>query len=265
MKKIHTNHPFFIRKKDDWTADGNPFRRVLSVACIAGALVFVGAAAGCASGTADTTQNTSAETEAAGTDTAAATEETVDDTAANAAADDATAANETTDNTAADTAGDSSTAADTAATAEITLDEAKAIALADAGLAETDVTYTAEGQDYDNGVAVYEIDFFTSSTEYDYEIRISDGTIVTKSTEAFRSGQGNASGITASSCIGVDEAKAIVLNHAGLSESDVTMRKAMLEMDDGVMVYEFEFYYGNAEYEYTVNATTGDILEYDRD
>ncbi|MCD8152988.1 MAG: PepSY domain-containing protein [Clostridiales bacterium] len=57
----------------------------------------------------------------------------------------------------------------------------------------------------------------------------------------------------------------IALNKAGLSASDVTFQKAMLERDDGIMVYDIEFYNGYTEYECTINASTGTIIEYDMD
>lgn len=64
--------------------------------------------------------------------------------------------------------------------------------------------------------------------------------------------------------IGRDNALTIALNHAGVSASDVTHYK--IEMDyDYVIVYEIEFYYNNIEYDYEINALTGDIIEYDRD
>ena len=31
------------------------------------------------------------------------------------------------------------------------------------------------------------------------------------------------------------------------------------------LVYELEFYYNNIEYDYEINATTGDIISYDKD
>lgn len=41
--------------------------------------------------------------------------------------------------------------------------------------------------------------------------------------------------------------------------------KAKLENDDGRTVYEIEFYYNTTEYEYKINASTGEILEFDSD
>ena len=64
--------------------------------------------------------------------------------------------------------------------------------------------------------------------------------------------------------IGRDNALNIALNHAGVSEASVTYYE--IEMDyDYVIVYEIEFYYNNVEYDYEINALTGDIIEYDRD
>ncbi len=47
--------------------------------------------------------------------------------------------------------------------------------------------------------------------------------------------------------IGEDAAKAAALEHAGLGESEVTSVKVRLEDDDGRIVYDVEFYSGNAE------------------
>ena len=41
--------------------------------------------------------------------------------------------------------------------------------------------------------------------------------------------------------------------------------KAKLENDDGMVEYDVSFYYNGMEYEYTINAVSGDIMEYDHD
>lgn len=63
----------------------------------------------------------------------------------------------------------------------------------------------------------------------------------------------------------MDKAKSIALNKAGLSASEVTFTKAKLDRDDGVVEYEIEFYKGKTEYEVTINATTGAIIDYEVD
>ena len=62
--------------------------------------------------------------------------------------------------------------------------------------------------------------------------------------------------------IGYDKAKEIALNHAGVT--DVTNYQVEMDYDE-VIVYEIEFRADNAKYEYEINATTGDIMEYDID
>ncbi|MCD8249700.1 MAG: PepSY domain-containing protein [Lachnospiraceae bacterium] len=164
---------------------------------------------------------------------------------------------------------DSSSSGTTTTSGSTTLESAKSIALSDAGVSASDVTFKKAHEDYDDGVAVYDIEFYSSTAEYEYEIRVSDGAIVDKSIEALEivsgssSNAGSSGSADSSSYISVDEAKAIALNRAGLSASDVVFEKAKLEKDDGIMEYEIEFYQGNMEYECTINAITGAIIEYD--
>lgn len=63
----------------------------------------------------------------------------------------------------------------------------------------------------------------------------------------------------------MDKAKSIAVGHAGFSVADVTFSKAKLENDDGYTVYEIEFYKDAVEYDYTVNAATGAVMEFDSD
>lgn len=63
--------------------------------------------------------------------------------------------------------------------------------------------------------------------------------------------------------IGVDKAKSIAVSHAGMAVSDVVFQKAKLENDDGRAEYEIEFYKNGIEYEYTIDAASGEILEFE--
>ena len=60
----------------------------------------------------------------------------------------------------------------------ITIAQAKQIALDHAGLLPDQVFFTKAKEDQDNGVAVYDIEFQQGHMEYEYEIRVSDGTIL---------------------------------------------------------------------------------------
>ncbi|MBQ8514377.1 MAG: PepSY domain-containing protein [Ruminococcus sp.] len=147
--------------------------------------------------------------------------------------------------------------------AVLTLEEAKKAALDDAGFTEADVTFTKERLTKDDSAEVYDIEFYTADAEYDYEIDGADGTVKERKAEAFltQADSNNAAG--ADSYIGIDKAKEIALNHSGLLAAEVQFSKAKLENDDGRTEYEVEFYSGRTEYDYTIDAVSGAILEYD--
>lgn len=65
--------------------------------------------------------------------------------------------------------------------------------------------------------------------------------------------------------ISEEEAKKIALEHAGISEDGTTFIKTKLEMDDGAQEYEVEFYTQDIEYDYNIDAVSGDIRSYDNE
>ena len=69
----------------------------------------------------------------------------------------------------------------------------------------------------------------------------------------------------ATSAISLEQAKAIALNQAGLSDSQVVFVKANQEQDDGRLLYECEFVYKTTEYTYEIDAYTGAVIEMDID
>lgn len=69
----------------------------------------------------------------------------------------------------------------------------------------------------------------------------------------------------ADSYIGEAKAKEIALNHAGVKEDSISGLWIKLDYDDGRTEYEVEFYAGNKEYDYDIDAVSGEILHYDYD
>jgi len=69
--------------------------------------------------------------------------------------------------------------------------------------------------------------------------------------------------------IGEDAAKAAARDHAGLAETDLQAIRVKLEYEDGRAEYDVEFVRttatGAEEYDYEIDATTGEILSYDYD
>lgn len=150
--------------------------------------------------------------------------------------------------------------------AKIGLEQAEAAALAHAGLEPSDVTFTKGKLEHDNGIAQYDIEFVTSTTEYDYEIDALDGSVLGYSQESLVSGaDASQTPAPAAGLISADDAKAAALKHAGLDLSEVTFTKSKLDYDDGVAEYEIEFYTASAEYEYEIQAADGSVLSFSRD
>ena len=66
---------------------------------------------------------------------------------------------------------------------KISLDAAIDIAVADAGVARADAKFAQAKLDSDDLVAHYDIEFIAGANEYDYEIAVTDGSILKKEVE----------------------------------------------------------------------------------
>ncbi|MCM1112533.1 MAG: PepSY domain-containing protein [Muribaculum sp.] len=65
--------------------------------------------------------------------------------------------------------------------------------------------------------------------------------------------------------IGREAAKQAALQHAGFDADSVNFTHVHLEFDDGRWQYDVEFHQGQEEYDYDIDAVTGEILSYDHD
>ncbi len=166
-------------------------------------------------------------------------------------------------------AGDSSST-ESGSGAAVTEAEAKSIALSHANISEADVTYISVEKD-DNG-RCFDVKFLADNIEYDYEINAQTGEVISYEYDkenAADPSAGNATNPSAGSSAGAllseEEAKNIALNHANFSESDVTAIHVTLDKDDYHTAYEVEFHSGKTEYDYEIDANTGEILSCDID
>lgn len=142
-------------------------------------------------------------------------------------------------------------------------EKAKDIALQAAGVSRRDATFTASYLDRDDGIEYYEIDFYTSQYRYEYEVA-ADGSILKAEREPLIF-NGASSRADSTSLIGVDRAKQIALDHSGASADSAYFEKAKLERDDGRTYYEIEFRYTGYEYEYDIDAVSGEIISFESD
>ena len=147
---------------------------------------------------------------------------------------------------------------------EITEETAKQIALDHAGLKESDVLFIRVALDRDDRRTEYEVEFYSGNIEYDYDIDASTGEIISYDYDAeyYDPSTGIAPG---ENFINSDKAQEIALNHAGLNAQDIQFIKTDFDYDDGRGEYEIEFYYGMVQYDYTIDATTGDIISFEKD
>ena len=157
--------------------------------------------------------------------------------------------------------------------------EAAEFAFMDADVKADEVTNLRTHLEKDDGVYVYDIEFYVGNIEYEYEIRAEDGVVLEKDKEdksrnvktdtaADSGGRASSEDSSASSAadnkyISVDRAKQIALQDAGLEEEEVIFTAAKFEDDDGRKEYDIEFYCGSLEYEYEIDAMTGRILDSD--
>lgn len=60
---------------------------------------------------------------------------------------------------------------------------------------------------------------------------------------------------------GEEDAKAAAFAHAGVTAAGASSVRCKLDRDDGRQVYEVEFWVGDTEYDYKIDAATGAVLE----
>lgn len=146
-----------------------------------------------------------------------------------------------------------------ASTSTGAVDEAKAqeIALAHAGVNAADATITKSKLDYDDGRQVYELEWYANGAKYDYEVAVATGEIVNSGYEA-KTVVGTGNSATVSEATAKQTALARV---SGATEKNIYEWK--LDYDDGRPEYEGKIIYGGTEYEFTIDAASGNITEWD--
>ena len=141
----------------------------------------------------------------------------------------------------------------------ISLEDAKAKALAHAGLTGDAVTFVQEKLEWDDGRQVYDIEFYTASyQEYDCEIDARTGEILSFDFDAEHAAPPGST----TSDIGRDRAREIALGRVpGADASHVVKLKQ--DRDDGRLLYEVEILYNGTEYELEIDAADGTVLKFE--
>lgn len=142
-------------------------------------------------------------------------------------------------------------------TGAVTEAKAQEIALAHAGIKAADATITKSKLDYDDGRQIYEIEWYANGAKYDYEIAVATGEIVNSGYEA-KTVVGTGSSATVSEATAKQTALARV---SGATDKDIYEWK--LDYDDGRPEYEGKIIYGGTEYEFTIDAASGNVTEWE--
>lgn len=182
--------------------------------------------------------------------------------------------------------------ADPAYSTYIGVDRARELALGDAGVAPGDARILKSCLDWEDGRAVYDVEFCSLRTEYDYELDAATGAILKKELDLpdfdwschddYRIGYGQGwhhsegghhgrpgwagqSGAGTNPAGLITQAKAIGIAVERSGVTAYTVDKCELDYDDGLWVYEIELRSGRVEYECKVDAATGTVLKWEQD
>lgn len=171
----------------------------------------------------------------------------------------------------------------------IDMETAKAAAIEAAGFSSDQVAFLSTELDSRNGIEYYDVDFTANGVEYDYDIDALTGAVIgsetpeaaelPKETQPAETAEtsntpdtSTADAVTltvdtsGSEVIGEEKAKEIALAHAGITADNAKFVKSGLDRDDGRRVYDVEFYSEDyTEYDYDIDALTGEILSFDHD
>ncbi len=141
-----------------------------------------------------------------------------------------------------------------------TVDEetAQKIALEHAGVKATDATITKSKLDYEGRRQVYEIEWYAGGKKYDYEIAVDTGEVLSSGYDEKTTGWSDSNSVTVSEA----DAKQTALGRvSGATQKDIY--EWQFDYDDGRPEYEGKIIYGGTEYEFTIDASSGAVVEWE--
>ena len=152
------------------------------------------------------------------------------------------------------------TASSQTVTGTVNEETAQKIALEHAGVKATDATITKSRLDYEDRRQVYEIEWYAGGKKYDYEIAVDTGEVLSSGYDEKTAGWSgsNSNNITASEA----DAKQTALGRvSGATEKDIY--EWQFDYDDGRPEYEGKIIYGGTEYDFTIDASNGSVVEWE--
>ena len=166
----------------------------------------------------------------------------------------------------------------------IPMEEAQEAALKAADIEAADADISATTLSEVAGVACYKVEFTSGEYAYSYTINAETGAVMEMSSQeqnaqasgtqtevadsaapapAQTSAAAPAQNATGTGTVDEAAAQKIALEHAGVKAADATITKSKLDYEDGHPEYEGKIIYGGTEYEFTIDAATGSVMEWD--
>lgn len=140
--------------------------------------------------------------------------------------------------------------------AYISRESAVETAYGHAGVSAADTSGLKVEFDSEDGIMVYEVEFYAGTIEYEYDIDAGTGRVV-----KYKSENKAPADTSPNQYIGEEAARKAALEDAGLRAENVDDIHAWLEYDDHrPEYYEVEFFVGNVKYEYEIDLYTGAVL-----
>ena len=157
-------------------------------------------------------------------------------------------------------------------------EEALTLALKHAGIQADQAQRVRVEADWEDGRAVYEVEFVADGYEYEYEVDAYTGEILKSEREKVRTPRQSTArpkatakptakptAKDAAETINRDDALSAALKNAGISPDDAGQVKVEKDREDGRTVYEVEFKADGYEYEYEIDAATGAVLKQEKE
>lgn len=139
---------------------------------------------------------------------------------------------------------------------------ARAAALKHAGVKAANATFFKTQWDWEDGRAVYEVEFYSGDTEYDYDVDALTGAILSwdHEVEGYHIPSSSAAA-EKGNYIGLERARSL----AQAKAPKAALISCKLDWEDGRAVYEGELREGGMEYEFEIDAVTGTFLKWETD
>lgn len=147
--------------------------------------------------------------------------------------------------------------------AMLTIEEAQAKALKHAGLSVQEVTFVKSQPDMDDGLQIYDIEFYTKDqSEYNYDIDAYTGEVLSFDYDA-KSKYHKSSDSSHHEMLSEQQAMKLALAKVpGAGVHDIYEFET--DYDDGQTIYEGKILYDSTEYEFEIDAYSGEFCNWEK-